>query len=165
MRVKKWKSSRGYLLLLDAQFVVQLALRRVLDTGNGVGQVRTRLGRDAQGCEQHVFVHMSGKVIFSVARCWSSNSFLSLNKKTEKARCKRPLSMLVMRWPGSIRNLVSFQCKDRRGSRHDSGQAKKGPDGGNDARQKKGKGGGGGKQRNVHSFFAGCSNWQVVLRR
>src|SRR3569833_2700907 len=51
------------------------------------------------GCEQHVLVHMSGKVIFSDARCCSSMRFWLSNRKTEKARCRSPLSILVMRWP------------------------------------------------------------------
>src|SRR3569833_661085 len=51
------------------------------------------------GCEQHVLGHMSGKVIFSDARCCSSMRFWLSNRKTEKARCRSPLSILVMRWP------------------------------------------------------------------
>jgi hypothetical protein len=42
---------------------------------------------------------MSGKVIFSDARCCRSSSFLSLNRKTENALWRRPFSMFVMRWP------------------------------------------------------------------
>lgn len=53
----------------------------------------------ASGWEQHVLVHMLGKVIFSVALRWRSSLPDSGSKrKTEKARCKRPLLMLVMRW-------------------------------------------------------------------
>lgn len=37
-----------HLFFLDAQLVVQLALRRPLDAHDGVGQVRARLGRHAQ---------------------------------------------------------------------------------------------------------------------
>jgi hypothetical protein len=40
------------------------------------------------GCEQHVLVHMPGKVIFSSARLWSKSLPVSgWNRKTEKARC------------------------------------------------------------------------------
>jgi hypothetical protein len=52
-----------------------------------------------RGWEQQVFVHMSGKVIFSEALCCRSRRFLLSKRKTEKARCKRPFSMFSIKWP------------------------------------------------------------------
>lgn len=49
--------------------------------------------------EQQVFVHRSGKVIFSAARCWSNKRFCESKRKTEKARCKSPRLMFVIKWP------------------------------------------------------------------
>jgi len=43
---------------------------------------------------------MSGKVIFSVARCWSSSlPSEGLNTNAENARWRRPLLMFSIKWP------------------------------------------------------------------
>ena len=46
--------------------------------------------RPVSGCEQHVFVHTEGNVIFSFALCWRSSLPSVLKRKTEKARCSLP---------------------------------------------------------------------------
>src|SRR5690242_11724499 len=58
-----------------------------------------------RGCEQQVFVHMSGNVIFSVARCCRRSRFWESKRKTEKARWRRPLSMFSIKWPVARQNI------------------------------------------------------------
>lgn len=49
------------------------------------------------GWEQQVLVHMFGKVIFSAARCCKRRRLSESKRKTEKARWRRPRSMLGFR--------------------------------------------------------------------
>lgn len=99
MRVRKWKSSKGTCSGLMPNSWSSLRCAALLTPIIESGRLEPVSLGTPSGCEQQVLVHISGKVIFSEARCWRSNSFLSLKRKTEKARWRRPLSMLVIRWP------------------------------------------------------------------
>lgn len=103
----------------DSKFLVEFAHSGSLDSLNGSGELCAGLACDSKGVlhihvldasklndfegrsltEQQVFVQRSGKVIFSAARCWSNRRFCESNRKTEKARCKSPRLMFVIKWP------------------------------------------------------------------
>ncbi len=99
MRVRKWKSSNGTCSILMPNSCSSLRWAALFTPWTESGRFEPVSLETLSGCEQHVLVHMSGNVIFSDARCWRSKRFWSSNRKTEKARWRRPLSMLVMRWP------------------------------------------------------------------
>jgi hypothetical protein len=104
---QKLEFINGHLLCLDSQFLVQLSLSGSLDTFDCSRQLCTGLSGNTKRvlkyriskmtaqisslliwklAEQHVFVHRPGKVIFSVALCWSRRRFFESKRKTENAR-------------------------------------------------------------------------------
>lgn len=86
MRVRKWKSSIGTCSFLMPSSWSSFLCAALLTPSMHSARLEPVSPGIIRGWEQHVLVHMSGKVIFSEARCCRRSSFLSLKRKTEKAR-------------------------------------------------------------------------------